>query len=301
MARLLLFVLISCALSIAIAVRASAADGAQPPVKPDPKTAHPGWKLVWSDEFDTDGAPDPKKWGYETGYVRNGELQYYTDARSENARVEKGVLVIEGRKEKFANPKYEANAKGDWNKTKEFADYTSASLTTEKTASWTYGRVEVRAKIPTGRGTWPAIWMLGTNIHEAGWPKCGEIDILENVGFDPNGIHTTVHTDAYNHVKNTAKGHRTELKIPFDDFHVYAIEWTKKEITFLLDDQKVFAFENDGKGDVATWPYDKPQYLILNFAIGGGWGGVKGIDDSIFPQKFLIDYVRVYQKEEEKK
>jgi beta-glucanase (GH16 family) len=272
--------------------------------KTDDSKDRPGWKLVWSDEFDYEGVPDPKKWGYETGFVRNGEMQFYTNARSENARVENGNLIIEARKEHFPNPKYDANNKGtDWNKIKSHAEYTSASLTTEKFASWTYGRIEVKAKIPTGRGTWPAIWMLGTNIHEpgVGWPKCGEIDILENVGFDPDGIHTTVHTGAYNHVKKTAKGHREELKKPFDDFHIYAIEWTKKAIDFFLDDKKVFSFENDGKGDVNTWPYDKPQYLILNFAVGGGWGGVKGIDDSIFPQKFVIKYARVYQQVEEKK
>ena len=276
-----------------------AADAEKPAVAApaaDPKnTARPGWKLVWNDEFDKDGAPDPKKWGTEIGFIRNGEMQYYT-GRPENARVEGGNLVIEARKEHLPNAKYEKGSK-EWNNSREFADVTSASLTTEKTVSWTYGRVEVRAKIPTGRGTWPAIWMLGTNIHQAGWPKCGEIDILENVGFDPNGVHTTVHTEAFNHVKHTAKGHREEAVKPFDDFHVYAIEWTKKEITFLYDEKKVFAFENDGKGDVNTWPYDKPQFLILNFAIGGGWGGVKGIDDAIFPQKFLIDYVRVYEKE----
>ena len=298
MPRLLAFLFMS--LVAAILARYAVAETApsgDPAPKPDPKTAHPGWKLVFSDEFDTDGAPDPKKWGYEVGFVRNGELQYYTDARSENARVEKGNLVIEARKEKFPNPKFDPKQKD----AKEFADYTAASLTTEKSASWTYGRVEVRAKIPAGRGTWPAIWMLGTNIHEVGWPRCGEIDILENVGFDPNGIHTTVHTDAFNHTKGTAKGHRTEVNKPFDDFHVYGIEWSKKEIVFLLDDQKVFSFENDGKGDAATWPYDKPEYLILNFAIGGGWGGQKGVDDAIFPQKFLIDYVRVYQKDEAQK
>jgi beta-glucanase (GH16 family) len=284
---------------------AQANTAAQPkaPVR-DPKNAElPGWKLVWSDEFDTDGPPDPKKWNYETGFVRNAELQYYTNARLENARVEKGCLVIEARKEHFANPNHESNASAkekDWNKSKEFAEYTSASLTTANSASWTYSRIEVRAKIPKGRGTWPAIWTLGTDINKIGWPACGEIDILENVGFDPDGIHTTVHTGAYNHVKKTAKGHREQIKNPFDDFHVFAVEWTKKAIDFIVDDKKVFSFENDGKGDPATWPYDKPEYLILNLAIGGGWGGAKGVDDSIFPQKFLIDYVRVYEKVGEK-
>jgi beta-glucanase (GH16 family) len=272
--------------------------------KVDAKNAErPGWVLKWSDEFDVDGEPDSKKWGREVGFIRNGELQYYTQNRPENARVEKGVLIIEGRKEKFTNPKFQEGAKGDWNKTKSHADYTAASLTTSKSASWTYGRIEVRAKLPAGRGTWPAIWMLGTNINEpgVGWPKCGEIDIMEFVGYDPEGMHATVHTTAYNHVKKTSKGHREKVEKLTEDFHVFAVEWTEKEIAFLFDDRKIHSFENDGKGDVATWPFNKPQYLILNFAIGGGWGAVKGIDETIFPQKFLIDYVRVYQRPDEQK
>ncbi|MGD0094392.1 MAG: glycoside hydrolase family 16 protein, partial [Planctomycetota bacterium] len=263
-------------------------------VAPPPERA--GWKLVWSDEFEGEGAPDPKKWTYETGFVRNAELQYYTKDRRENARLEGGNLVIEAVKERFKNPNYDANAKdkNNWNRAREFADYTSASLTTKGLASWTYGRVEVRAKVPGGRGTWPAIWMLGTD-KSAGWPKCGEIDIMEYVGFDPDGIHTTIHTGAYNHVKKTQKGHRTVVPKPYDDFHVYAIEWNDKEIVFFVDEQKVFAFQNDGKG-VDAWPFDKPCYLLLNYAVGGAWGGAKGVDESIFPSKYLIDYVRVYEK-----
>jgi beta-glucanase (GH16 family) len=248
-----------------------------------PQAERPGWKLVWSDEFDKDGAPDPKKWTYEAGFVRNGELQYYTVDRRENARVEKGNLVIEGRKEEFTGTKGEK------------AHYTAASLTTAKSASWTYGRIEVRAKIPKGRGTWPAIWTLGTNLPTAGWPTCGEIDILETVGFDPDGIHTTIHTDAYNHQKKTQKARRTERAKPYDAFHVYALEWTKEKLDFYFDEDKIFTFENEGKGE-AVWPFDKPQYLLLNFAIGGEWGGQKGVDDSVFPQQYLIDYVRVYEK-----
>lgn len=249
---------------------------------PEPQ-ARPGWTLVWSDEFDKDGAPDPKKWTYEEGFVRNRELQYYTVNRRENARVEKGNLVIEGRKERYTDAKGVA------------AEYTAACLTTQKSASWTYGRLEVRAKIPRGRGTWPAIWTLGTNIGEAGWPKCGELDILEVVGFDPDGIHTTIHTEAYNHQKRTQKAKRTEHRNPHDAFHLYAIEWTKEKIDFFFDEDKVFTFENEGKGE-AVWPFDKPQYLLLNFAIGGEWGGQKGVDDSVFPQQYLIDYVRVYEQ-----
>ncbi len=237
------------------------------------------WKLVWSDEFNTDGRPDAGKWSYETGYIRNNEIQFYTDDRPENARVENGMLVIETRKD---------NYKGH--------EVTSASLHTKDKAEWTYGRFEIRAKLPTGKGMWPAIWMLGANSREsAGWPECGEIDILENVGFEPDVIHANVHTKAYNHAIGTNKGDKIEVKAPYDTFYVYSIEWTPEYIEFFVDDTRYFRFENEHKGN-AEWPFDKPFYLILNAAYGGGWGGRQGVDDSILPQKYYIDYVRVYQK-----
>ncbi|MEJ2703174.1 MAG: DUF3472 domain-containing protein, partial [Sedimentisphaerales bacterium] len=225
------------------------------------------WKLVWADEFNYRGLPDQNKWSYEVGFIRNREKQYYTKDRLENARVKNGSLIIEARKEK-----YEKGA------------YTSASINTRRKAEWLYGRVEVRAKLPTGRGTWPAIWMLGTNRDEVGWPSCGEIDIMENVGFDPNLIHANVHTKAYNHVKKTNKGATIKAEKPYEQYHVYTIEWYPDRIDFFLDHQKYFSFENEGTGN-DVWPFDKPQYLILNLAIGGSWGGQKGIDDTIFPQK----------------
>jgi len=236
------------------------------------------WQLVWSDEFEKPGLPDAKKWNYETGFVRNNEKQYYTKARAENARVENGSLVIESRKEKYKN-----------------AEYTSASLHTANTATWTYGKIEVRAKLPTGKGMWPAIWMLGVNMREVGWPKCGEIDIMENVGYDPDIIHANIHTGKYNHVNKTGKGSKTTIKKPFQDFHIYKVEWFPGKMDFFVDDQKYFSYTNDGEG-TPSWPFDKNHYLILNAAIGGSWGGQKGIDDSIFPQKYYIDYVRVYQQ-----
>ncbi len=236
------------------------------------------WKLVWSDEFNVAGMPDPAKWDYEEGFVRNRELQYYTRARRENARVEEGTLVIEARKE---------NYKG--------AKYTSASLITHGKASWTYGRIEVKAKIPTGRGMWPAIWTLGEDRRQTGWPACGELDIMENVGFDPDTIHANVHTKKYNHMKGNNKGSRIKADRPYDAFHVYALEWFPERIDFFFDDKKYFTYENEKSG-VDAWPFDKPQYLILNIAVGGSWGGQKGVDDSIFPQKMLVDYVRIYQK-----
>lgn len=154
-----------------------------------------GWKLVWSDEFDKPGLPDPAKWNYETGFIRNHEAQYYTDARLENARVENGMLVIEARKESFKNPDYDPTAgTNNWKRSREFAAYTSACLTTQERVSWKYGRIEVRAKLPAGRGVWPAIWMLGTNRQDVGWPACGEIDIMEMVGFRPDMIYGHIHT-----------------------------------------------------------------------------------------------------------
>jgi beta-glucanase (GH16 family) len=238
-----------------------------------------GWKLVWADEFDAPGAPDPTKWSYEVGHIRNNELQYYTQDRRENARVENGRLVIEARKEAWQGSKY-----------------TSASLHTHGKAQWTYGRFEVRAKVPAGRGMWPAAWMLGTNIGQAGWPLCGEIDLMENVGFDPHVVHFNVHTKAFNHMIGTNKGASVPLRNPHADFHTYAAEWGPRFIRFFLDGRQVFVFHNDGRG-VEHWPYDKPQYLILNSAIGGAWGGMKGVDDSIFPTRYEVDYVRVYQRQ----
>lgn len=251
------------------------------------------WKLVWSDEFDKPGRPDPAKWGFEEGFSYNNEQEYYT-SRRENARVENGMLVIEARKEHYKIPAA-ARDRGIRTEGRQSAEYTSARLTTQNKASWTYGRIEVRAKLPTGRGTWPAIWTLGDNIRQVGWPACGEIDIMENVGFDPDLIHGNIHTTAYNHVQHTNKGSKITVARPYDDFHLYAVEWRPERIDFFVDKTKYFTFNNEGKGD-AAWPYHKPQYLILNVAIGGDWGGQKGIDGSIFPQKMYIDYVRVYQE-----
>jgi beta-glucanase (GH16 family) len=256
------------------------------------------WKLVWCDEFDKPGLPDRAKWDYETGFTRNNEKQQYTRARKENARVENGRLIIEAKRERYVARGTHAAAKsgGDVGVSDHHsdADYTSASLTTRGKAAWTYGRIEVRAKLPSGRGTWPAIWTLGAKIDEAGWPACGEIDIMEFVGFKPGVVHANIHTKRYNHVMHTGKG--GELTIPDASraFHVYAVEWDAQKIDFFVDARKYFTYRNEGTGP-DTWPYDNDQYLILNLAIGGDWGGQKGIDDSIFPQRFEIDYVRVYQ------
>jgi beta-glucanase (GH16 family) len=265
------------AIGLGLAGTACGSSGATTPTPAAP-TAPPGWILTWFDEFDGTGLPDPSKWGYEVGFIRSKELQYYTRARPENARLEGGMLVIESRKEAY-----------------ETAAYTSASLHTKGKAEFLYGRIEVRAKLPTGRGMWPAIWMLGVNIDQVGWPTCGEIDIMENVGFDPNRIYGTVHTQAYNHVAGTAKGANLAIATPWEGFHVYAIEWSSTEIVFVVDEQRYFTFPNEKQGS-AKWPFDRPHYLILNTAIGGSWGGQKGIDDGIFPQRYYIDYVRVLRR-----
>lgn len=255
------------------------------------------WKLVWSDEFDRDGLPDATKWGCEVGFIRNQELQYYTAARPRNARVQDGKLIIEAHQERLKNPDYDPAApERRWQRSREFAAITSASLTTRGAASWTYGKVEVRAKLPTGRGTWPAIWMLGTNIQDVGWPACGEIDIMEHVGHEPDAVHANVHTRGYNHTRGNGRGKRLAFPGVEKDFHTYAVEWTKEKLEFFVDGKSFFTCENDGQG-VDSWPFDAPQYLILNLAIGGAWGGQQGVDDRIFPQQFIIDYVRVYQQE----
>jgi len=237
------------------------------------------WKLEWSDEFSGRGLPNPKNWGYEEGFVRNHESQYYTKARLENARVENGMLVIEGRKEAFQD------AKG------KTAQYTSASVHSIGKFDFAYGRVEARAKIPQGKGVWPAIWTLGSNIHSVGWPACGEIDIMEFVGKDPSRIHGTLHYKKDG--KHKQDGKAFETKAPYDDFHVYAVEWSPERIDFFFDEVKYHSVALSDAVEGGQNPFSKPHYLILNLALGGDWGGQ--IDDSIFPSKFLIDYIRVYK------
>jgi beta-glucanase (GH16 family) len=237
------------------------------------------WKLVWSDEFDAPGRPDPANWTYETGMIRNQEKQFYTKDRRENARVADGKLIIEGRKESM-----------------EKAGFTSASLTTKGRGEWTYGRVVVRAKVPAARGTWPAIWMLPTDIGKVPWPKCGEIDIMEHVGYDPGKIHASLHTETFNHTKGTQRTATRMVPSCSSDFHVYSTEWTPQRFIFHIDGKPYLTIDKKPGDSVNEWPFDKPYYLILNLAIGGSWGAVKGIDNDAFPQRMEVDYVRVYQQ-----
>lgn len=240
------------------------------------------WKLVWSDEFDYKGLPDPKKWGYDVGGRGwgNNELQYYTDAKTDNARIEDGKLIIEARKEKAGSN-----------------NYTSARLVTKGKGDWTYGRFEVRAKLPSGRGTWPAIWMLPSkkSYSDRFWPDNGEIDIMEYVGSDPGVIHATTHTRAYNWPKNNQKTATFRVADAETAYHLYAMEWSAERIDIYIDETRIFSDRNEGTGWEA-WPFDRDFHLILNLAIGGNWGGAKGVDDGIFPQRMEIDFVRVYQR-----
>ena len=235
-------------------------------------------KLVWSDEFNGTGLPDPSKWTAEVGGGGwgNNELQYYTKDSLSNARQENGNLVITLKKQNMGSN-----------------NYTSARLITRDKATWTYGRFEIRAKLPKGLGTWPAIWMLSANSPLV-WPDDGEIDIMEHVGYDPGVVHATVHTKAYNHIIGTQKGATTTVNDFSDNFHIYKFEWSSNKMTFYVDDTPYFIFADNGSG-YSAWPFYKPFFMILNIAYGGNWGGQKGVDDSILPQQMLVDYVRVYQ------
>jgi beta-glucanase (GH16 family) len=243
-----------------------------------------GRELVWSDEFEVNGAPDTSKWNYDLGDGcpnncgwGNHELQYYTN-NSANVRVEGGNLIIEARQDSIGGKAF-----------------TSAKIISKEKGDWRYGRFEIKAKLPRGKGTWPAIWMLPTDWKYGGWPSSGEIDIMEHVGFDPGIIHGTIHTEAYNHVKGTQKGEKITIADAQDAFHVYAIDWTQDRIDFLVDNKVYYTVTRDAKEDYKGWPFDQRFYLIMNIAVGGDWGGSQGVDPSIWPQRMEIDYVRVYK------
>ena len=257
---------------------------------PSPKQAPAKYEFgttpIWQDEFDYSGKPDPKKWSYDLGGNGwgNNELEDYTD-KLENARVENGNLIIEARKEKSGKQ-----------------NYSSARLVTKGKGDFLYGKFEIRAKLPQGRGTWPAIWMLFTDksYGNKGWPDNGEIDIMEHVGFDQNRIHGNIHTKAFNHVLKTNKGNDTLLTDASTKFHVYSCAWTPESVSIGMDGKEYFTFKKESGYTWKQWPFDKSFHLILNMAVGGNWGGQKGVDDSIFPQKMEVDYVRVYPLTEKK-
>jgi beta-glucanase (GH16 family) len=252
------------------------------PLNQIPFVEDKNWKFeskpTWNDEFNYTGLPLTSKWGYDLGNSGwgNNEKQNYTNS-IKNASVANGQLTITAIKEDSDSMKY-----------------SSARLVTKHKLDVLYGRIEVSAMLPSGVGTWPAIWMLPTDFAYGQWPKSGEIDIMEHVGYDQNRVHFTTHSEAYYFKINTQK---TSIKV-IDDasttFHKYRVDWTPYSIKGFYDDKNVFEFKNEGTG-YKVWPFDKRFHLLLNIAVGGDWGGAKGIDDTIFPQKMVIDYVRYYR------
>ena len=238
------------------------------------------YQLVWADEFDTPGLPDPARWVYDTDRNKAGwynhELQYYRAARPENSVVRDGKLLLTARKESLSGA-------ADWGGQR----YTSVRLITRGKGDWTYGFVSVRAKLPCGLGTWPAIWMLGS---QGEWPAAGELDILEQVGSKPSSVFSTVHTTSGS--GGSGKGAGTELADVCNAFHDYQMHWTAQQVRFGIDGKHHFTYTKAGTG-TAQWPFDAPQFLILNVAIGGDLGGP--VDDTIFPVTMEVDYVRVWQ------
>lgn len=242
------------------------------------------WSLVWSDEFDGKSI-DTNKWTFDIGNWGwgNQELQYYTDNREENLRLEDGTLIIEAHK-------------NDMNE-----KWTSARLTTRGKQTFLYGKIEFKAMVPPNKGNWSAGWTLGDNyVDELSWPYCGEIDILESVGYEMdnangNGIaHASVHCGAYYFKLGNQPTSTIKVENMNDEWHTYALEWDTESIKMFVDGFEYFSY-----GDTSTelaWPFDKPQNIILNLAMGGGWGGAMGMDTTITNQKMKIEYVRVYER-----
>jgi beta-glucanase (GH16 family) len=253
-----------------------------------PPTAK-GWTLVWSDEFNgPDGsAPDSSKWTYDAGGKGwgNNELECYTN-RLQNAQIKDGNLVITAQKESFTCSDGVASS------------YTSARLKTQGLFSQAYGRFEARIKIPAGQGMWPAFWMLGNDITSAGWPKCGEIDIMENIGKEPGAVHGSLHGPS-------TAGPTSDLTSTFslpagqnfaDNFHLYAVEWEPGVVRFYVDTNLYGTFNSSQWPAGGTWVFDHPFFLLLNVAVGGDWPGSPD-KTTQFPQRMLVDYVHVYTKQ----
>jgi beta-glucanase (GH16 family) len=239
--------------------------------------------LIWADEFDYEGFPNASKWNFELrdpGWVNN-ELQQYVK-RLNNSRVVNGTLILEARKDNIGG-----------------YPYSSVRITTQYKADFKYGRFEARAILPGGRGMWPAIWMMPTLSEYGQWPSSGEIDIMEHVGYAQNFTYGTVHTQSFNHNIGTQKGSQVLVRGCESEFHTYAIEWSPDHIRFFVDDRNYFNFTKQEQYTWKEWPFDRTFYFILNIAVGGDWGGSQGVDDSIFPQQMIVDYVRIYQQSED--
>ncbi|MDD3161243.1 MAG: glycoside hydrolase family 16 protein [Bacteroidales bacterium] len=257
------------------------------------------WKLVWSDEFDTEGKLDSSIWNYEKGFERNEEAQWY---QPDNANCKGGCLIIEARKENRKNPLYEEGSR-DWRKKREYIEYTSSSVTTARKREFLYGRFEVKARIPVAKGSWPAIWTLGRGMQ---WPSCGEIDIMEY--YHIKGIpHILANTawgkdkpyDAMWDSKKIPYSHFTAKDSQWaDKFHIWRMDWDEQAIKLYLDNELLnetpLSNTVNGRIGQGTNPFQQKHYILLNLAIGGTNGGI--IDDQALPMKYEIDYIRVYQK-----
>lgn len=252
-----------------------------PPVTPVQPVVDKNWQFettpVWEDDFSSGSTPDASKWTFETGGSGwgNNELQYYT--AGPNSTIAGGIMTITAKKESFSG-----------------REYTSSRMITKGKGDWLYGRFEVRAKLPKGRGTWPAIWMLSSENSYGTWPSSGEIDIMEHVGYDLDNVHCSVHTSAYNHTRGTQKTASKVVAGSTNDFHIYRIDWTPYAVRGYIDGVQYFEFVNGNTG-FTTWPFDKKFHIIMNVAVGGDWGGVQGVDNTVFPAAMQVDYVKVYK------
>ncbi len=248
----------------------------------DAPMAAPRTAPSWSDEFDGPRI-DTRKWRYDTARNKagwyNNERQYYAAARPQNTRIVDGTLVIEARRERLA-------AMPDWGG----QDYSSGKLISRQKLG--YGFYEIRAKLPCARGTWPAIWLLPDSGK---WPDAGEIDIMEMVGWQPNVVHATLHSALFNHVRGTQRGAEKAVPTSCTEFHRYQLDWTPRAITIGVDGRAYMRVANDQPGGRGAWPFDRPYEMILNLAIGGDWGGAKGVDDAALPQTMAVDYVRYWR------
>lgn len=257
------------------------------------------WKLVWSDEFDTDGKPDEKVWSYEHGFARNNEAQWY---QADNAICQDGLLIIEGRQERVKNPDYDPESY-DWRKNRKYARYTSSSIKTQGKKDFLYGRFEIRARIPVGPGAWPAFWTLGVDMD---WPSCGEVDIMEFYRQDGKPVilaNTSWGTDQrwVAHWDSKAVSMKKFLNDDPDwasKFHIWRMDWDEHYIRLYLDNELLNETDlsevKNGEPGGHKNPFHQPHYILLNLALGGNNGGY--IDDEAFPMRYEIDYVRVYQK-----
>ena len=245
-----------------------------------------GYLLHWNDEFNGDTL-NSKYWNIETWWAGayNNELQSYTKSQN-NIILNNGYLYLRAQKETPFNPNQPA--------------YTSGRITTQDKVEIQYGYWEIKAKLPSGIGTWPAIWMLNSKIDSIPWPYSGEIDIMEHVGYDENRVFFSIHNeDLFGNVHGTNQQgvyYNEEIE---DDFHIYSVEWNENEIKGFVDDVQYFNISKLSNFNYSQWPYDSPFFLIINLAIGGDWGGVQGVDNSIFPSSFIIDYARMFIKESE--